>query len=54
MSFPIQVKATRIRSSQQLMLEGGLEWRYSVQESIQETEDDLIFQKYEKISTSTT
>lgn len=35
------------------MLEDGLEWRrdFTVQELMQETENDLIFQKYKKIST---
>lgn len=37
------------------MLEGGFEWRrdFTTQEVMQETENDLSFQKHEKISTPT-
>lgn len=37
------------------MLEDGFEWRrdFTVQKLMQETENDLIFQKHEKISTPT-
>jgi hypothetical protein len=37
------------------MLEGGFEWRrdFTTQEVMQETENDLSFQKHKKISTPT-
>lgn len=48
MSFPVQVEVTRTGSSQQSMLEGGLEWRCDftlVKDWCGKLENDLIFSK---------